>query len=305
MNNIVWVIDHTEIDQSALVLLQEHGYATITNTPSEQDKKSIVGIFVRTYTKIDSELLNDLPELKFILKAGVGLDNIDLGLANSRGLQIYNSPGSNAKSVAEYVVGCIIFSLHKINQQSANLRSGGWRSFDHVGQELCGKIVGVVGLGAVGSEIAKRLTPFEVEILAYDPYISPEIANVLGVKLVGLEDLLKRSDVITIQTPLTMETRGMFNKNLLSLIKDGATVINVSRGELIDEGELIRLSRSGKLNGIVLDVFINEPNIDNGLLSLSDAILTPHIAGFTNEAHQEMALGAVKNLINSKPTKYI
>jgi D-3-phosphoglycerate dehydrogenase len=305
MNNIVWVIDHKEIDPSALTMLRDSGYVTIINTLSEDIKNKVVGIFVRTYTTIDAAIIDDLPNLKFILKAGVGLDNIDLTLAKNRDIQIYNSPGSNAKSVAEYVVGCTIFSLHKINQQSQNLQNGEWRSFNLIGEELSGKTFGMVGLGAVGREVAKRLTPFEVELLAYDPYISPDIAATLGVNLVGIEDLLQRSDVISIQSPLTKETRGMFNKTRLSLIKNGATLINVSRGELIDEGALIQCIRDRKIDSVALDVFCNEPNIDKNLKSLPNALLSPHIAGFTKQAHQRMAVDAVKNLFNSNPSKFI
>ncbi|MBP9702935.1 hypothetical protein KBD69_04560 [Candidatus Woesebacteria bacterium] len=305
MNNIVWVIDHKEIDPSALTMLRDNGYVTIINTLSEDIKNKVVGIFVRTYTKIDAVIIDDLPNLKFILKAGVGLDNIDLTLAKNRGIQIYNSPGSNAKSVAEYVVGCTIFNLHKINQQSQNLQNGEWRSFNLIGEELSGKTFGMVGLGAVGREVAKRLIPFEVELLAYDPYVSPDLATTLGVNLVGLDDLLQRSDIISIQSPLTKETRGMFNKTRLSLIKNGATLINVSRGELIDEGELIQCVKDGKIDSVALDVFCNEPNIDKNLQSLPNTLLSPHIAGFTKQAHQRMAVDAVNNLFNSNPSKFI
>lgn len=305
MNNIVWVIDHKEIDPSALTMLRDYGYITVINTPSEDVKNNVVGIFVRTYTKIDATIIDDLPNLKFILKAGVGLDNIDLTLAKNRGIQIYNSPGSNAKSVAEYVVGCTIFNLHKINQQSQNLQNGEWRSFNLIGEELSGKTFGMVGLGAVGREVAKRLTPFEVELLAYDPYVSPDLAATLGVNLVGIDDLLQRSDIISIQSPLTKETRGMFNKTRLSLIKNGATLINVSRGELIDEGELIQCVKDGKIDSVALDVFCNEPNIDKNLQSLPNTLLSPHIAGFTKQAHQRMAVDAVNNLFKSNPSKFI
>jgi len=253
---------------------------------------------IRTYTKVDKSFFNTAHNIKFIIRPGVGLDNINIELCNEKGVKIFNSPGSNAQAVAELTVGLMLSLLRKIPEKNLAVREGVWKQ--DRGEQINGKTVGIIGFGAVGKCVAKLLYNFGAEFLAYDVVFDYETAKKYGVKFVSLEELLKKSDIITLHAPLIKPTYHMIGKEQFNLMKKNAIIINTSRGPLIDEKELIKALEKGNISGAALDVFENEPpKKDNPLFKLKNVIVTSHIGAMTREAYKNMCFEAVKKFINT------
>ena len=296
MNSIIWVPDHKEIDIAAIELLSRSGYQIIYSVDGYRPSQ-VVGIFVRTYTIVDSKCLESFPNLKFILKAGVGTDNIDMTTVHKKGIKLFNAPGSNSLTVAEYVASTMIWASHNIEAQRKSLNSKKWRSFQDAGSDISGKTLGLIGFGSIGKEIARVTAGFNLEIIAYDPYLMPSDITDRNIKLVELTTLLSQSDVISIQVPLTNDTNNLINHEAISLMKPGVILINVSRGALIDDDAIRPAIERGTIGYLVMDVYKNEPNIDERLLVLPNTILTPHIAGLSKESNKRMSLIPVQNFL--------
>ena len=250
-------------------------------TPEELKKviKDYEGIIVRSRTKVKKEIIEAATKLKVIGRAGVGLDNIDLVAAEEKGITVMNTPGATSISVAELTIGLMLSLLRFIPQAHASTSAGKWEKKQFKGKELYGKTLGLIGIGRIGREVAKRCRSFGMKIIAYDPYIDKSDIALL----VSLDELLSKSDIISIHTPLTPETKHMINKEIFDKVKDGAILVNCARGGIVDEDALYEALKSGKLSGAAMDVYEKEPPGEHKLFTLNNFIATPHIGAQTKE----------------------
>ena len=243
-------------------------------------------LVVRSATKVTAELLERAPRLRAIGRAGVGVDNVDLDAATKRGIVVMNTPGGNAVSVAEHTLALILALARRLPQADSLLKKGAWEKKKLLGVELRSKTLGLIGLGKVGIEVARLAQAFAMHVLAYDPYVSSVLASEQNVKLAPLDEVLKKSDFVSLHASLTPETHHLVNTRTLALTKPGVRIINCARGELIHEGDLLRALESRHVAGAGLDVFETEPPQDLRLASHPSVIATPHIAGSTEEAQE-------------------
>src|ERR1700675_2422436 len=250
------------------------------------------------------------PRLRVVGRAGVGVDNIDLEEATRRGVLVMSTPGGNAISVAEHTFALLLALARQVPRLDKAMHEGKWEKSSAAGTEVRGKTLGLIGLGRIGSEVAIRADAFDMRVLGYDPYISEAAAREVQVELVPLEKLLAESDFVSLHTALSPATQNLINAATLAQMKKGARIINAARGELIDETALADALKSGKLAGAALDVFVQEPPKDSPLLGMANVIATPHVAGSTAEAQEEvgtqvavqvkdyLAEGLIRNAVN-------
>lgn len=241
-------------------------------------------LLVRSATKVDAEVLAATNKLKVVARAGVGLDNVEVPAATERGVMVVNAPTSNIVSAAEHAVALLLACARNIAPADAALRAGEWKRSAYSGVELNGKTVGVVGLGKIGQLFAQRVAAFGTELIAYDPYVSAGRAAQLGIELVSLEELLRRSDAISIHLPKTAETLGLIGAEELKNAKPGMLVVNAARGGLIDEEALADAISSGHIGGAGIDVYKTEPTTSSPLFELEKVVATPHLGASTAEA---------------------
>jgi D-3-phosphoglycerate dehydrogenase len=247
-------------------------------------------------------------KLRIIVKRGAKPENVDYEAATKKGIVVAWTPGVNYVAVAEHTVMLMLCLAKKTIPQMERLRGGAWREADAGLQELCGKTVGIVGLGGIGRVLCRMVGGFDVKFLAYDPYISPAQAKEVDVNLVGLEDLLRQSDYITLHAALTDETRHLIGEKELSMMKKTAYLINTARGGLIDESALLKALKEGEIAGAGLDVFEPEPpEHENPLLHLPNVVVTPHMAGWSDEAvyrEQKEAALEIKLVLEGESPRY-
>ncbi|MDT5390021.1 MAG: D-3-phosphoglycerate dehydrogenase / 2-oxoglutarate reductase [Mycobacterium sp.] len=241
-------------------------------------------LLVRSATTVDAEVLAAGPKLKIVARAGVGLDNVDVDAATARGVLVVNAPTSNIHSAAEHALALLLSAARQIPAADATLREHTWKRSSFSGTEIVGKTVGVVGLGRIGQLVASRLAAFEAHIVAYDPYVSQARAAQLGIELLTLDELLLRSDFISVHLPKTKETAGLIGAEALKKVKPGVIIVNAARGGLIDEQALADAIRSGHVRGAGIDVFATEPCTDSPLFDLPQVVVTPHLGASTAEA---------------------
>lgn len=253
-------------------------------------------ILVRSATTVDAEALAAAPQLKVIARAGVGLDNVDIKAATTAGVMVVNAPTSNIISAAELTVGHILSLARHIPQAHNALAQGQWKRSKYTGTEVYEKTVGIIGLGRIGALITARLQAFGTTIVAYDPYVTSARAQQLGVQLVTLDELLERSDFITIHMPKTPETTGMISTDQFALMKPTAYIVNVARGGLIDEDALHEALITGTIAGAGLDVFVSEPPTNDALLGLPNIIVTPHLGASTDEAQEKAGVSVARSV---------
>jgi D-3-phosphoglycerate dehydrogenase len=273
--------------------------------------KAIIGEYaalaVRSETKVTADILAAAKQLQIIGRAGVGVDNIDVTAATQKGIVVVNSPEGNTLAAAELAVALLLALARKIPQADASLRAGKWERKKFVGTEIYGKTVGIIGLGKIGRSVAQRMKSFETDVIAYDPFATAESARRMGVELVSLEEIYKRSDFITIHVPLNNETRGMIGAEQLALMKDGVRIVNCARGGIVDEAALADAVKSGKVGGAAFDVFSKEPpEPDNPLLSLPENVITPHLGASTEEAQVNVAIDIseqIADVLQGKPAR--
>ncbi|MFA4853914.1 MAG: phosphoglycerate dehydrogenase [Candidatus Omnitrophota bacterium] len=253
--------------------------------------KDYDGLIVRSATKVTKDIIEAAKKLKVIGRAGVGLDNVDLEAATQKGIIVMNTPAGNTISTAEHTFSMILALSRNIPQANSSMKKGEWKRSKFMGVELYGKTLGVVGFGRIGSEVAKRALSFGMKILAYDPFLSADVAENIGVEIAELKKVLQESDYITVHTPLTDETRHMISDKEFSLMKKGVRMINCARGGIIDEPALVKALKEGKVAGAAMDVFEIEPlSADNELLKLDNVIITPHLGASTEEAQVNVAV---------------
>jgi len=245
---------------------------------------------------ITKRVIDNASKLKVISKYGVGVDNIDLESAKERNIVVTNTPNANSNAVAELTVGLIISVLRNIPLSDRRVREKKWDRF--IGYELYGKTLGVIGTGSIGKRVIKLLRGFDLNILCYDKFPDYEWAEKENVKYVNFDELLKRSDIITIHIPLTEETRHLISERELSLMKKTAVIINTSRGGIINERDLYKFLKEGKIYGAGLDVLEDEPPQNSPLIELDNVVITSHIGAHTQESIENMAFIAIDNLIS-------
>jgi len=253
--------------------------------------KEYDALIVRSATKVTRDVLAAAEKLKVVGRAGVGLDNVDLEAATQKGIIVMNTPAGNTISTAEHTMSMILALSRNIPQANASIKKGEWKRSKFMGVELYSKILGIVGLGRIGTEVAKRALSFGMKVLAYDPFLSKEVAEALGIEVVELKDLLCRSDYITVHTPLTEETRHMISTEAFAMMKKGVRVVNCARGGIIDEAALVNAVKEGKVAGAAIDVFEQEPlPAESEILKLDNIIATPHLGASTEEAQVNVAI---------------
>ena len=262
--------------------------------------------FIAGLDGIDRAALQAADQLKVIARYGVGLDNVDLAAAREKGIVITITPGANSVSVAELTVGLLLSLARSIPEAANAVRKGEWPRLN--GLTLEGKVVGLFGLGAIGKQVARRLSGFDCRLLAYDPVPDAEFAARHAVKLLPLEEVLSQADFVSLHMPLLPETRGLVNAKFIQMMKPGAYLINTARGELVDETALATAIKEKRLRGAALDVFSQEPpSRDNPLLSLPEIIVTPHCASHTDGATDAMGWMALHDclaVLRGEPPKY-
>jgi len=259
--------------------------------------RSADALLVRSATQVDAEVLAAAPKLKVVARAGVGLDNVEVPAATDRGVLVVNAPTSNIVSAAEHAVGLLLSVLRRIPAANQSLQGGEWKRSSFTGVELNGKTVGVIGLGKIGQLFAQRVAAFGVELIAYDPYVSPARAAQLGIELVELDELLGRADVISIHLPKTPETQGLIDADALAKTKKGVVLINAARGGLVDEEALAKAITDGHVGGAGVDVFVTEPTTSSPLFGLPNVVVTPHLGASTREAQDRAGTDVAKSVL--------
>jgi D-3-phosphoglycerate dehydrogenase len=290
------------IAEAGLDLLREAGYTVETAYDVEGDALLAAvadanGLIVRSGTDVSRELFEAAPKLVIVGRAGIGVDNIDIDAATDHGVVVANAPEGNVRAAAEHTVAMAFATARSIPQAHARLKAGEWAKSDYLGTEVDAKTLGVVGLGRVGQEVAKKFDTLGMDLVAYDPYIGEERAEQLGAELVEFETCLERADFLTVHTPLTPETEGLISTEELALM-DGGYLVNCARGGVVDEDALATAVEEGTLNGAAVDVFAEEPvDMDNPLLDVDDVVVTPHLGASTSAAQENVAVSTAEQVV--------
>jgi len=261
----------------------------LTEIPKEELPKHIGDVdalIVRSATKVRKEMIDSAPNLKVIGRAGVGLDNIDVEYAKSKGIKVVNTPGATSISVAELAIGLMLAVYRKIAYADRETRAGNWPKKKCKGMELYGKTLGIIGFGKIGREVAKRAKALGMKVIYYSRTRKEDYEKSLGVEYRELDKLLEEADIVTLHVPLTPETKHLINEERIAKMKDGAVIINTARGGVVDEEALYNALKSGKLYGAALDVYENEPLKESKLFELDNIVLTPHIGAQTKEGQK-------------------
>lgn len=281
------------------LLKAQPGWNVIISNPKEYANHLIdaEALLVRSAVKVTADVLAKAPKLRVIGRAGVGVDNVDLAAATEAGVLVMNTPGGNAVSVAEHTLALMLAMARSIPEASLSTKSGKWEKKRFLGNELRGKTLGVVGLGSIGREVVRRARPFEMRIMAADPYVSSRTAADLGIELVDLPTLYANSDYVTLHVALTHETQGMLNERTFGQMKRGVRIVNCARGELVDGEALCHALESGQVAAAALDVFQTEPPVvGDPLMKFPQLIATPHIGGSTEEAQEIVGVRIAQQL---------
>jgi D-3-phosphoglycerate dehydrogenase / 2-oxoglutarate reductase len=279
------------MSEEGLLPLLENNEVNIVkrHVDEETELEKFDALLVRSGTTVTEEIIKKMPNLKIIARAGVGVDNIDLEAATKNGVVVVNAPDGNTISTCEHTFAMIASLARNIPQATKSIKDGNWNRKAFLGVELNGKTLGIVGFGRIGSELAKRARSFNMSLLVFDPFLTKERAEKSGVTLATLDEVLKQSDIITVHTPLTKETKGLLGFENIKKTKPGVLLINCARGGIIDEEALLHYLKEGHVAGAALDVFVTEPPEDHPLLELDNVIATPHIAASTKEAQLNVA----------------
>ncbi len=296
------------------LLKEEPGWTVIT---PEQIKGELSGVLkdadaliVRSAVEVNAQILRGAEKLRVIGRAGVGVDNIDLEAATKAGIAVMNTPGANAVAVAEHTLALMLAMARHIPRADSTTRAGQWEKKSLQGTELRGKTLGIIGLGRIGMEVARRARAFEMKLMAHDPFVSAAVAREMGIQLADLDEVYAAADYLSLHVGLTPQTTGMINAQSLKKMKKGVRIINCARGELVDAAALAAALAGQHVAGAALDVFTEEPPKNSPLLALDNVIATPHIAGSTNEAQEAVGVqiasqvreylkrGVIQNAVN-------
>jgi D-3-phosphoglycerate dehydrogenase / 2-oxoglutarate reductase len=264
-------------------------------------------LVVRSQVKADAELIAAGTRLVVIGRAGVGVDNVDLEAATRAGITVVNAPTGNTIAAAEHTLALLYGLARRTAAADASMRRGEWKRSQFTGTELRGKTLGIVGLGKIGQAIAVRARAMEMPVIGADPFVTPEQAGNLGVELVSFDDLVERSDVITVHVPITRATRGLINAAAIARMKPSVLLLNVARGGILDEVDVAEALRSGRIAGAAIDVFEKEPPLDSPLLDAPNTLLTPHLGASTAEAQVAVAEEVAEQILevlDGRPARY-
>ncbi len=308
----VRVLVSDPLAEEGLEILKKSVNVDVKTDLKEDELCRIIGeydaLLVRSSTEVTAKVIEAGKRLKFIGRAGVGVDNIDMDAATRKGIIVANAPEGNTLAATEHTMAMMLSLARNIPQATASLKKKEWKRSKFMGVELNEKVLGIVGFGRIGRELAKRAIAMDMKCVAYDPFISKERAAQLGVEMMSVEDLFRVADVITVHTPLIAETKHLINAKSIATMKDGVRIINCARGGIIDEKALYDAVRSGKVAGAALDVFETEPPTDSPLLTLDQIIVTPHLGASTAEAQVNVAVSVAKQCIevlNGGSAKYV
>lgn len=298
------IVASDQISEKAQQELSKLGKFTNLSEVPKDELASKLGdtevLIVRSKTKATKELIDSAPNLKAIIRGGVGLDNIDLEYAKQKNIQVFNTPEAPAPAVAELTIGLMLALLRKIPKADATMKQDDWAKKQLKGSEIHGKTVGVIGFGHIGSKVGTLLRQFGAEVLVCVRHERDSIKEI-GAKWVQLDELVKNSDIITLHVPLTDSTRGMLGEEQFAAMKNGVYIVNTARGAVIDEAALCGALESGKVAGAALDVYWEEPPFNSKIIQFNDKlVLTPHISGSTHEAQDrigEEMMARVKELL--------
>jgi D-3-phosphoglycerate dehydrogenase len=305
------------LSPAAIQIFKDRGIAVDFQPNLGKDKDKLAeliggfdGLAIRSATKVSPKILEKAKNLKVIGRAGIGVDNVDIAAATARGIIVMNTPFGNSITTAEHAITLMLALARQIPQADASTQGGKWEKNRFMGVEITAKTLGIIGCGNIGSIVAERALGLKMKVIAYDPFLSPERAVDLGVEKVELEELLKRSDFITLHTPLTDKTRNIIDAAALARMKPTARIINCARGGLVDEVALRAALDGNKIAGAAFDVFVTEPAESNPLFGHPNVVCTPHLGAATTEAQENVALqvaeqmsdyllrGAISNAVN-------
>jgi len=298
------VLVSDNLGEAGVQMLQaEEGIGVDVRTGlAHEELKSIIGeydaLVIRSATKVSEDLLDAAKRLKVVGRAGIGLDNVDIPAATKRGIIVMNTPGGNVITTAEHAIGMLLALSRNVPEGTASLKAGRWDKKKLQGREIFNKTLGVIGFGKIGSIVADRARGLKMQVIVYDPYVTPEQIEKAGFESVSLEELFRRSDYITVHVPKLKETTGLLNKKAFDQMKNGVMVVNCARGGIVDEDDLYAALQSGKVAGAALDVFANEPPGINPLIEHEHLICTPHLGASTHEAQTKVAVDVACQMID-------
>ena len=309
------VLISDKLSPAAVAIFKERGVEVDVKPGLDKDELAKIigaydGLAIRSATKVTAKLLEKATKLKVVGRAGIGVDNVDIPAATARGVIVMNTPFGNSITTAEHAIALMFALARQIPSADASTQAGKWEKNRFMGVELTGKILGIIGCGNIGSIVAERGLGLKMRVIAFDPFLSPERAEQIGVEKVELDDLLKRADVITLHTPMTAQTKNILSAENIAKTKKGVRIINCARGGLVDEAALRAALDSGHVAGAAFDVFIEEPATANPLFGHPNVVATPHLGASTNEAQENVALqvaeqmsdylmrGAISNAVN-------
>jgi len=299
------------VSEKGIDILHKHAKVDVKTGLKPEELISIIGdyeaLIVRSQTKVTAEVIAAGKKLQVIGRAGVGVDNVDIEEATRRGIVVVNAPTGNTISAAEHTIALLLALARHIPQANASLKSGAWKRSQFMGTEVRNKTLGILGLGNVGSEVARRARGLEMKLIANDPFISAEHAQNLQVELVPMKQLFKEADFITLHAPLTAKTKGMIGDKELALVKPTVRIINCARGALIDEEALAKAVKEGRVAGAAIDVFPTEPTTESVLFESDNIIVTPHLGASTTEAQVFAARDVAEQIVDvfkGHPAKY-
>lgn len=284
-------------------ILKKAGLEVDVNVGLKPDQlKAIIGnyhaLIIRSATKVTADILEAAANLKVIGRAGSGLDNVDKVAASKKGIVVMNTPGGNTITTAEHTIAMMFAVARKTPQANASMAGGKWEKKKFMGIELFNKTLGIIGLGKIGSEVARRTQCMGMNVIAYDPFLSEEKAKNMGIEKLEISEIMKKADFITVHTPLTPETRNMINAQTIKTMKNGVFIINCARGGIINEKDLYDALESGKVAGAALDVFEKEPPENNPLVGHEKVVCTPHLGASTTEAQENVAIAAAEQIVD-------
>jgi D-3-phosphoglycerate dehydrogenase / 2-oxoglutarate reductase len=260
--------------------------------------KEYDALLIRSATKVTAEVIEAADRLKVVARAGIGLDNVDVSAASKRGIVVMNAPEGNVITTAEHAISMLLALSRSIPQATQSIKSGKWEKKRFRGREVFNKVLGIIGLGRIGRVVADRALGLKMNVIGFDPYISRDVIDKMGIEGVTLDDLLARSDYITVHTPLTPETKNILNAEAFNKMRRGVFILNCARGGIVHESDLYTAIQEGIVAGAALDVFETEPPYDNPLLTLDQIIATPHLGASTDEAQENVANAVAEQVVD-------
>ncbi len=291
------------LSENGVKILRDSGLDVDVNTKlsNEELQGKIAqynGLVIRSATKVNEKVIEAATNLRVIGRAGSGVDNVDLSAATKRGIVVMNTPGGNTITTAEHAFAMMLALARKIPQATASMKAGKWEKSKFMGMELQEKVLGIIGLGQIGSYLVKLAQGASMKVIANDPYLAEDRAHEMGVELVSLSELYRRADILSLHTTMTSETKHMIGVEAINQMKDGVRIVNCARGGLVDESALVEALTSGKVAGAAFDVFEKEPCApDHPLLGLDNMIFTPHIGASTTEAQESVAISIAEQVV--------